>query len=175
MQFGTRAAGACFTHFPEVIFRSVTADVTRVDTGFRLPQLECFIILKENSSIEPGGIQTVHPCQQVPCPVYRLRLEIIAERPVSEHLEHGVVNRAGPHFFQVVMLSRNPDTFLAVHRPIVLAFTGSQEYILELVHPRIDKEQGWIVQGHDRGGRNEFMWRIFYLLKIVDELFTDLG
>ena len=48
---------------------------------------------------------TVFFCKQFPGPCYGFLFKIIAKRPVTQHLEHGVMIGVVPHLFQVVMLS----------------------------------------------------------------------
>jgi hypothetical protein len=47
-------------------------------------------------------------------------LEVIAEAPVAEHLEHRVVVRVDAHFLQVVVLPRNTQALLRIGDALVL-------------------------------------------------------
>ena len=118
MDFRTRTARPRITHFPKVI-----VFVAINDMSFRqelLPIAGSLVVARKafgRTSFEHGGIQTVgiqfqHFDQVFPCPVDRLLFEIVAERPVSQHFEHGVMIRIVSDLFQVVMLSTHTKTLL---------------------------------------------------------------
>jgi hypothetical protein len=48
-----------------------------------------------------------------------LALEVVAERPVAEHLEEGVMARGAPDLLEVVVLAGDPETALVVDRAVV--------------------------------------------------------
>jgi len=66
----------------------------------------------EDRRIKPLLGQTIHFGQQLPCPLDRLFLEVISERPVSQHLEHRVMVRIVSHLFQIVVLTRHAQALL---------------------------------------------------------------
>ena len=53
--------------------------------------------------------------QELPGPVDGLPLEVVAERPVAEHLEERVVPRRASHLLEVVVLAGDPQAALRVH------------------------------------------------------------
>ena len=55
------------------------------------------------------------------------------------------------------MLAAGPHTFLRRHGPRDGAFFGTGEHILELNHPRIREQQGWIIARHQRRRRHHLM------------------
>ena len=61
--------------------------------------------------------QSVHLGQQLPGPADRLLLEIVAERPVAQHLEHRVVVGVVADLLQVVVLARHAQALLRIGRP----------------------------------------------------------
>ncbi len=68
-----------------------------------------------------GGCQTVGrdphlDREELPCPVDRLALEVVAEAPVAEHLEEGVVPRRPADLLEVVVLAGNPQAALVRRR-----------------------------------------------------------
>ena len=51
--------------------------------------------------------------QELPGPVDRLALEVVAEAPVAEHLEQGLVARRAADLLEVVVLARDAQAGLA--------------------------------------------------------------
>ena len=66
----------------------------------------------EHGGVEMRGVKTQHVHQEFPCPVDGLFLEIVAERPVAEHLEHGVVVGVETDLLQIVVLAAHAQTLL---------------------------------------------------------------
>ena len=118
MDFGTRAAGTCITHFPEVVMFVAIEDMVfrqelfPVRGGFVVPFQSFF-----GTSFEYGGIQIFriylqYIYQIFPCPADSFFLEVISERPVAQHFEHSMVVGIMSHFFQVIVLAAYTQTFL---------------------------------------------------------------
>ena len=84
------------------------------------PVRSCLVVPFQSffgASFEYGGIQIFrvnlqYIYQIFPCPADGLFLEVISERPVAQHLEHGVVVGVVSHFFQVIVLAAYTQTFL---------------------------------------------------------------
>ena len=76
------------------------------------------------------------------------RLEVVAEAPVAEHLEEGVVAGGPAHLFEVVVLARDAEDALIVDRTAVGACLRPGEDVLELDHPRVREEER-LVAGRD--------------------------
>ena len=53
--------------------------------------------------------------RKLPRPVDRVALEVVAEAPVAEHLEQGVVPRRPADLLEVVVLAGHPEAALDVH------------------------------------------------------------
>ena len=70
-----------------------------------------------------------------------LALEIVAERPVAEHLEEGVVARRPAHLLEVVVLAGDAQASLVVDGPGVRPRLGPDQDVLELDHPGIGEQQ----------------------------------
>ena len=156
-------AGASLTHLPEVVVL-VTAD--NVILGqILLPELICLsvegntILLAtlEYGSIEAALVQTINACEQFPCPLDSLLLEVIAERPVTEHLEHGVVISIVTYLLQVVVLTRHTQTLLRIGCTRVFARSIAQEDILKLVHTGVGKHQRRVALYDHRSRRHNGM------------------
>ena len=73
----------------------------------------------ENRRVQPLLGQSVHVNEQFPCPRDRFLFEIVAERPVAEHLEHRMVIGVEADLLQIVMLARNAQAFLRIGHPAV--------------------------------------------------------
>ena len=95
--------------------------------------------------------------QELPGPVDRLALEVVAEAPVAEHLEEGVVARRAPDLLEVVVLAGDPQAALVVDGPGVAALLGPGQGVLERHHPRVDEEQRRIAGRNERGGRHDLV------------------
>ncbi|GBE30212.1 hypothetical protein BMS3Bbin04_01243 [bacterium BMS3Bbin04] len=79
MDFGARPARPHFAHLPEIVLVTVTADVGRVDRGFRFPQTMSLIVIGENGRIELVRRKLEDFRHQLPGPTDRLSLVIVAE------------------------------------------------------------------------------------------------
>ena len=110
----------------------------------------------EYRGIETVRIQAEDVDEIFPGPVDGLLLEIVAEAPVPEHLEHSMVIGVVTHLFKIVVLSRHAQTLLAVGHAAVGGRMVSKDYILELVHSGVGKHQCRVILddhrcgGHDR-------------------------
>ena len=102
-----------------------------------------------------------------------LGFEIVAERPVPEHLEEGVVVVVLADIFEVVVLAAGSDALLGVDGPGVVAPAVAEEDFLELVHPGVGEQQRGVVVRDDGRGGDERMTML--LGEIVDEFASDLG
>jgi len=108
--------------------------------------------------IPPGHEQVCSPHlgEERPRPRDGLGLEVVAKRPVAEHLKHRVVVAVAADVLEVVVLAAGADALLAVGRPLELAegrvsVGRAEEDRLVLVHAGIDEEEGGC--GRERGVR----------------------
>src|SRR5450432_1174088 len=83
--------------------------------------------------------------------------EVVAEGEVAEHFEEGVMAVGEADVFEVVVFAAGADAFLAGGGAAVVALFESEEDILELVHPRVGKEQRGVVRRDERGAAEDFM------------------
>ena len=95
--------------------------------------------------------------QELPRPVDGLALEVVAEAPVAEHLEEGVVARRAPHLLEVVVLAGDPQAALEVDGPGVAALLGPGQGVLERDHAGVDEQQGLVAGRHERRGRHDLV------------------
>ena len=73
--------------------------------------------------------------QELPRPVDRLALEVVAEAPVAEHLEQRVVARGPADLLEVVVLAGDAQAALVVDGTRVVALLDARQRVLELDHP----------------------------------------
>ena len=106
-----------------------------------------------------GNFQTLG--DQFPGPVDGFLFEIIAEAPVAEHLEEGVVIGVEADIFEIVMFAAGADAFLGVGGAGVAAGNGAGPFVdvrralaqedgHELVHAGVGEEQVRGI-GHEAG------------------------
>jgi hypothetical protein len=133
--------------------------VRRVEAGLFLPDVGGFLVGRDVALVilEAGRVEFVlgqSPDfgQQLPRPGNGFFLVVIAERPVAEHLEKGVVGVVAAHVVEVVVLAGHAHTLLRVGDAGVIALVGAEEDVLELHHARVGEEQGRIPARHQRHG-----------------------
>ena len=111
-------AGTRVTHLPEVVMLVAVDDMVLwhvlgpVLGGLVITGKPFFGRAFEYGDVQVLGVQAQHVHQVFPRHVYGSLLEIVAEAPVSEHLEHGMVIGVMPHLLQVVVLSAHSQAFL---------------------------------------------------------------
>src|ERR1051325_234423 len=82
-----------------------------------------------------------HGGQKLPGPLYGFALIIVAERPIAEHLEEGVVVGVPADLLQIVVLSAHPDAFLRIYGPSVAPSPRPEENVLKLVHSGVGEQK----------------------------------
>ena len=87
--------------------------------------------------------------QELPRPMDRLALEIIAEAEVAQHLEEGVVIGRASDVVDVA----GAQAFLAGRGPRELQLAAAEEVVLELVHARRSEEHRGVPAGHQHVAR----------------------
>ena len=110
--------------------------------------------------------------QELPRPVDRLALEVVAEAPVAEHLEQRVVARRPADLLEVVVLAGDAQAALVVDGPDVVALLDARERVLELDHPRVREQQRLVARGHEARARDD---RVAALGEELQEPVADLG
>ena len=161
MNFGTRSARSCITHFPEIIVLVAVDDMIfrqelfPIGSGFVVTAQSFFGTSFEYGCVEMFRIQFQDIYQIFPCPTDGFFLEVIAERPVTEHFEHGMMVSIVSYLLQVIVLSAYAQTFLRVRDSFVFRRVVAQNNIFKLVHTRIGKHQGRVVFNHHWSRRND--------------------
>ncbi len=108
---------------------------------------------------------------ELPGPVDRLALEVVAEAPVAEHLEEGVMARRPPDLLEVVVLAGHAQAALEVDGAGVAALFGAGQRVLEGDHPAVHEEQRVVVRRHEAGAGHDAMAA---LREELDELAPDV-
>jgi hypothetical protein len=150
----------------------------RVDVGLLTPDRVRFVIhLAPIGRAIDSDVQTLlrqlpDLRQKLPCPGDRVLLVVVAERPVAEHLEEGVMVGVVPHLLEIVVLAGDADALLGIGAARVLARSGPEEDILELVHPRVGEVEGRIPVGDHRCGGDD---RVAALAEELEERLSDFA
>ncbi|SBT10051.1 hypothetical protein PROAA_370005 [Candidatus Propionivibrio aalborgensis] len=173
------AAGAGVAHHPEVV-RSVArplvvADANNAlcrDADHRVPDFVSLIVLGIYRDPQSLLWQLVDIDQQFPGVLDGIELEVVAEREIAEHLEEGVMARGVANVFKIVMLAAGPNALLRSCCAIVGPLVEAQEYILELVHPGIGKQQGRILMRNERTGCHDL---VAFGLKELEKFIAYFG
>ncbi len=154
---GARPTRPRVPHLPEVVLHA-----HREDTLARHPRLHPKLLRLgiprhrafpfEDRHIQPRRIdpKPVRRGQQLPRKGDRLPLEVIPKAEVPEHLKKRMVPPRKAHVLKIVMLASRTHTLLRARRPRVRPLLRAQKDILELVHPRIRKQQRRIIGRHQR-------------------------
>ncbi len=157
MDLGAGAARAGVAHLPEVVFLVPQVNALGRNTdGF--PVVGGFVVARhvvgrialEDGHVQPRLVELPDIGQQFPGPGDCFLLEVIAERPVAEHLEKSVVIGVLADVVEIVVLAAGADAFLRVGSALKRARARAEEDVLELVHARIGKQQRRVVERHDR-------------------------
>ena len=150
MDLGAGTARAGFTHHPEVVFLvsvdNVNGRIKSHTAKFLRPEIPRFLIplggvLLGLVGLVNGGINALrrefpHFDDQFPRPGDGFLLEIIAERPITQHFKKSVVIGIQPDVIQIVVFAASADAFLRVRRAsrCVWAFRLAQKNGHKLIH-----------------------------------------
>ena len=149
---GTARAG--ITHLPEIVVLVTVKDMILgqellPDGGSLVVALQTLLgATFKYGCVEVLGVQFEDIDQILPCPAYCLFLEIVTERPVAQHLEHGVVVGVMSYLLQVVVLTAYAQAFLRVCHTAALGGAVAQNDILELVHSGVGEHKGGVILDH---------------------------
>ena len=172
VDLGARATRTDLAHLPEIILLVEALDVRRVDVGEITPQGFGLAVGAVDGGVELVLGKLPHLGDELPGPGDRFLLVVVAERPVAEHLEEGVVVAVAPDLLDVVVLAAQAQTFLRIDRARVGELLIAEEDVLELHHPGVDEQQGRVLVRNQRRAGNEV---VAALAEKFDELGADLG
>ena len=151
-----RTARTCIAHLPEVIMLVSVDDM--ILGNVLSPIFGCLVVAwnillgrtLEHCYIEILRIQLEHINQILPSHIDSTLLEVVAETPVAQHLEHGVVVGVVTNLLQVVMLSANTQALLCIRSTTWLGVTCAENNIFPLVHTCVRKHQRWVILNNHR-------------------------
>ncbi len=176
---GARTARAGVGHLPEVVggVRRAFVVADAHDPLWRhpdhvAPQLIGLLVGVVDGDKQAFGGQLPDLGQQLPGPGDRLFFEVVAERPVAQHFEEGVMARGIADRIQVVVLAAGAQAALHVGRTHVAALLGTEEHVLELHHTGIGEQQRRVVARHQRRGRHD---GVALPVEEFEEVAADLG
>ncbi len=112
MNFAAWTAGTGLAHFPEIFLLSEAADAFGGQTADLRPQALGVIVVEVNGRVESVLGQAPFLGQQIPGPLDRFGFIIIAEGPIAEHLEKGVMIGVAADSFKIVVLAANAQALL---------------------------------------------------------------
>ena len=105
----------------------------------------------EHGNVEVGRVEFQHSGQVFPSHIDGAFLEVVAEAPVTEHLEHGVVVSIMTYLFEVVVLTAYTETFLSINTTNILAWVFcTEDDVFPLVHTSVCKHQRWVILDNHR-------------------------
>ena len=187
VQLGTGAAGAGFTHHPEIILHVPVHDLhVRVQPAgteqlrpvipgllVKLSGIALALVRRVYGGVQPFRREPPPFHHQLPGPPDGFLLEIIPEGPVPQHFKKRMVVGIITHILQVVVLAAGADALLGVRgaggRPRRSPYP--QEIRNKLVHAGISEQQSRAL-GHQRSRGHD---RVLFLAEKVQEALAYLG
>ena len=174
-----RTARSRVCHLPEIIRRErrtfVVADADDAifrQSDFFVPQIVSFVVCVVDRDKQTIFRQSEHTREQLPRPDDRVALEIVAERPIAEHLEKRVMPRGVADRIQIVVFAARAQAALHVGRAHVRQFFAAEENVLELHHAGIGEQQRRIVAGHERRRGDD---RVSLGFEEIEKRLADFG
>jgi len=135
-----------------------------------------------NRGVDALGRKLPNLDYQLPGPIDGVLLEVVAEGPIPQHLEKGVVIGVQADVIQIVVFATSTDALLGVCGPSIkcrnrtgplgdISFSFAQENWNELIHASIGEQQVGAVR-HEAGAGND---RVLLGTEEVQERLADLG
>ena len=112
VDLATRPTGSGVAHLPEVVLLLEALHPLGRQAGNAMPQLLGLIVGAEHRGVELVLGQPPYPGEKLPGPGDGLFLVVVAEGPVPEHFEEGVMVGVPPHRLQVVVLAADSQALL---------------------------------------------------------------
>ena len=107
----------------------------------------------EDGNIQVLGVETDDIDQVLPSHINGTFLEVVAEGPVTKHLEHRVMVGVVAHFLEIVVLATDAQALLRVCTTTWLRILGAEDDIFPLVHTSVGEHECRIVfDDHGSGG-----------------------
>ena len=157
MDLRARTARTRIAHLPEVVVLVAVDDVVGryvlcPVTCSLVVALQTFLLAAlEHGNVEVLWVELQYFSKVFPCHIDGTLLEVVAEAPVTEHLEHGVVISIMTYLFEVVVLTANTETFLSINTTYILTWVlCTEDDVFPLVHTSICKHQRRVILDNHR-------------------------
>ena len=179
MKLRTWTTGARFAHHPKIVLLIAVEDVhggiepfgfedglpDGVGLSVEFGGISGGLIRRINGREETLGRNAPYLGQKFPAPSDRLLLEVIAERPIPQHLEERVVVGVVADVLEVVVFAASSNTFLGIGRTGINGRNGSgptgdggslfaEENRHELIHAGVGEQQSGRIR-HQGGRRHD--------------------
>ena len=165
-----RPAGADIGHAPVVVLAEAL-DPLSGHADLVAPDGLGLVVAEVHRHPQPVGVESEHPGNQLPGPGAGVRLEVVAEAEVAQHLEEGEMAGGATDLVEVVVLAPGPHALLHGYGPRERGLLLAGEVRLEGHHPGHGEQQGGVVG--DQAGRR--VVGVAPLDEEVDEGLADLG
>ncbi|CCJ89598.1 hypothetical protein BN132_1526 [Cronobacter turicensis 564] len=178
---GARAARAGIAHLPEVVGRVrrafVIADTDNTfarDPDFFFPDFVSFVIgfVDGHPQAIFRQVKPLRAGQQLPGVLDSVMFEVVTEAEVAQHFEEGVVAGGVTDVFQVIVLTTGAHAALRGRRAGIITLVETKEYILELVHPGVGKQQSRVII-RDQRATGDYL--VSLAMEKVEKRLTDLS
>ena len=171
VDLAARTAGAGVAHLPEVVLLVETLHVAGRQAADAAPQPLGLVVVAEHGGVELVLGESPFLREKLPGPGDGLFLVVVAEGPVPQHLEKGVVVGVPAHRFQVVVLAADAQALLGTGGALERGPLDSEEDVLELDHARVGEQQGRVLVRHQRRALHH---RVGLVLEEVEEAVANL-
>ena len=171
VDLAARTAGAGVAHLPEVVLLVETLHPARGQAADAAPQPLGLVVVAEYGGVELVLGESPFLREKLPGPCDGLFLVVVAEGPVPQHLEEGVVVGVPAHRFQVVVLAADAQALLGTGGALERGPLDSKEDVLELDHARVGEQQGRVLLRHQRRALHH---RVGLVLEEVEEAVANL-
>ena len=135
------AAGTYRSRRPEVVVRAEAEDALLRKADLLMPDVVGLVVVKIDGGVEPVGIEADALGEELPGPGNDLRLEIVAEAEIAQHLKKGMMARRASDVFNVV----RAHALLRGRRACHLRRLQTEKVRLEGHHARYRKEERRVV------------------------------
>ena len=160
MYLRARPARPGVSHFPKIVV--LVAVYYMVSRNVFCPILCCFVVASEafflrtfeHGYVQVARVKVQHIHEILPRIVYCAFLEIVAEAPVAEHFEHGVVVGIVSHLFKVVVLAAHAQALLRIGAAARFGVACAEYDVFPLVHAGVCEHKCGVVLYHHGGGRH---------------------
>ena len=157
MDLRAGTAGARVAHLPKVVVLVAVDDmvlghVLPPELGRLFVAGQAFLLVAlEDRDVEVLGVEVENTNEILPGRVDGALLEVVAKRPVAQHLKHRVMVGVVADHVQVVVLAAHAKTLLRVGAAARLRILRAKYDVLPLIHARVGKHQRGVVLDDHRG------------------------